>query len=50
MCGESMRIKDRDDIRVVPGTHQTIVLHIREWVCPECDYFEEVEPDTEPGP
>jgi YgiT-type zinc finger domain-containing protein len=46
MCGESMRVKVREDVQIVPGTQQKIVQRIREWVCPECDYFEEVEPDT----
>ncbi len=50
MCGESMRIKDRDDVQIVPGTHQQIVRHVREWICPECDYFEEVDDDNAPQP
>lgn len=46
MCGESMRVKVREDVQIIPGTQQKIVQRISEWVCPECDYFEEVEPDT----
>jgi acetone carboxylase gamma subunit len=25
------------------GTPQTLTTTFREWVCPDCDYFEEVE-------
>lgn len=31
----------------VPGAGQTTSRELREWVCPECDYFEEAEGDEE---
>jgi uncharacterized protein with PIN domain len=40
MCGEIMRLKEREVIDRVPGTTQTRSTKFREWVCPECDYFE----------
>ncbi len=40
MCGEIMRLKEREVIDRVPGTTQTKSTKFREWVCPECDYFE----------
>ena len=43
MCGETMRLNEREIAEKRPGTPQTAVTKIREWVCPECDYFEEVE-------
>jgi hypothetical protein len=43
MCGETMRIKERTQIDRVPGTAQTKTAIVREWVCPECDYFEDAE-------
>ena len=43
MCGEAMRLREREVVDRVPGTPQTGVVRYREWVCPECDYFEEVE-------
>ena len=43
MCGEAMRVRDREIINRVPGTIQTQTSRSREWVCPECDYFEEIE-------
>ena len=43
MCGEMMRLRERETIDRVPGTTQTRTARFREWVCPECDYFEEAE-------
>jgi len=43
LCGATMQISEREVIDRVPGTPQTNTVHVREWVCPECDYFEDVE-------
>jgi YgiT-type zinc finger domain-containing protein len=43
LCGEMMRLREREVTDRVPGTSQTRVAKFREWVCPECDYFEEAE-------
>ena len=43
MCGETMRLGERVVTDRVPGTPQVKTVNYREWVCPECDYFEEVE-------
>jgi hypothetical protein len=43
MCGETMRLNERELTENVPGTPEAPVTKIREWVCPECDYFEDVE-------
>ena len=43
LCGETMRLREREVIDRVPGTSQTKATTYREWVCPECDYFEETE-------
>jgi acetone carboxylase gamma subunit len=43
MCGESMRLREREITDRVPGTAQTTTANYREWICPECDYFEEAE-------
>jgi rubredoxin len=40
LCGEAMRLSERQ-VREMNGT----VRQVREWICPECDYFEEA--DTE---
>jgi len=38
-----MRLRDREVTDRVPGTQQTKTTQFREWICPECDYFEEWE-------
>lgn len=37
-----MRLDVRDVREEAPG-RQAVVRHVREWICPECDYFEEAE-------
>lgn len=41
MCGEFMRLVTREAVEHVPGLPKPITHVIREWICPECDYFEE---------
>jgi C4-type Zn-finger protein len=43
LCGESMRLQICERLEHVPGTGQTTTRTVREWVCPECDYWEEAE-------
>ena len=43
MCGEFMRLVTRETVSRVPGSTQEIRTVVREWVCRECDYFEEAE-------
>ena len=43
LCGEVMRLTVRETRDEIPGQNQTTVGHVREWICPECDYFEEAE-------
>jgi len=43
VCGERMRLKTREQIDRVPGTRETKSRPVREWVCPDCDHFEEAE-------
>jgi hypothetical protein len=47
MCGEFMRLVERQLTDRVPGTPQTATKTLQEWVCPECDYFEELNKDGE---
>ena len=48
LCGENMHIKERQATDRVPGTSEIAVRRSYEWVCAECDYFEEAEgPDEE---
>ncbi len=41
MCTELMRLVTREIVSRVPGTSQEVKRPVREWVCPECDYFED---------
>ena len=43
MCTEGMQLRERETVTRVPGTAETATLKFSEWVCPECDYFEEAE-------
>ena len=44
LCGEAMRLRVRETRDSVPGAGQAAPRMEREWICPECDYFEEAEP------
>ena len=43
MCGEFMRLVTRQTVSRLPGTTQEVKTPVREWICPECDFFEEAE-------
>jgi C4-type Zn-finger protein len=43
MCGEVMRVQTRNVTVRVPGTRESRTRVIREWICRECDYFEDVD-------
>lgn len=43
MCGEYMRLRQAEQVQRIPGTLQDSRRIVLEWVCPECDYFEEAE-------
>lgn len=47
MCGGDMRRKERERTETIPGTRETHQRLVREWTCPECDYFEEETGDGE---
>ena len=41
LCGSAMKLKETKETTHVPGNPRPSVRTIREWVCPECDNFEE---------
>lgn len=43
MCGEQMRLDTREIREPIPGRAEGTLRVRREWICPECDYFEEAE-------
>ncbi len=48
LCGENMRLQEREEVTRLPGTAETKAHPVAEWVCPECDYFEEADGQAEP--
>jgi hypothetical protein len=49
MCGETMRQRAHESVTRVPGNPNATTVTIREWVCSDCDYFEEVETEEDGG-
>ncbi len=47
MCGTVMRRVLREITTHVPGSPRPHTTTFYEWVCPDCDYFEEAEEETE---
>ena len=43
MCGETMRLSERQIEERIPGQPKGTARAVREWICPECDYFEEAD-------
>lgn len=43
LCGSAMRLVPRQVTTRMPGTTTTRTTTFNEWVCPDCDYFEEAE-------
>jgi C4-type Zn-finger protein len=47
LCGETMRLIVKETRDTIPGAGQSATRVSREWICPECDYFEEAEAGEE---
>jgi ssDNA-binding Zn-finger/Zn-ribbon topoisomerase 1 len=45
LCGGNMRLRQVDAVVRVPGNPNASTRTTHEWVCPDCDYFEEAEED-----
>ena len=43
LCGETMQLKELEVTNRIPGDPSPVAIRSREWVCPECDHFEEAE-------
>ena len=43
LCGGTMHLKERETVSQVPGNPKPTTQKSREWVCPDCDYFEDAE-------
>jgi YgiT-type zinc finger domain-containing protein len=46
ICGEDMKLQTREQIDRIPGSHLTRTRRVTEWVCPECDHFEEADVES----
>jgi C4-type Zn-finger protein len=47
LCGERMRLDVREIRDAIPGRGESAARVKREWVCSECDYFEEADAGEE---
>ena len=47
MCGDRMRVVTRETVTKIPGTSQEVKRTTSEWVCGECDYFEEIDDEKD---
>ena len=45
LCGGSMHLKETETVSQIPGNPRPTVRTHREWICPECDNFEEADDD-----
>jgi ssDNA-binding Zn-finger/Zn-ribbon topoisomerase 1 len=43
LCGSTMKLRENKTTVHVPGNPNATTRTTREWVCPDCDYFEEAE-------
>jgi hypothetical protein len=46
MCGGDINVKLTQHITRVPGNPNATTRTTWEWVCPDCDYFEEAEEES----
>jgi hypothetical protein len=45
LCSGAMRLRQVETVVRVPGNPSATTRTVYEWVCPDCDYFEEAEED-----
>jgi len=46
LCGGTMIVRESESVTRIPG-NPSATLHVtKEWVCPDCEYFEEVDEKT----
>jgi C4-type Zn-finger protein len=49
LCGEMMQLRERQVTDRVPGYAQIKTTKSVEWLCQECDYYEEFDEDEDGG-
>jgi YgiT-type zinc finger domain-containing protein len=43
LCGGTMHLKQTKSVTHIPGYTDSAPKETREWVCSDCDYFEEAD-------
>ena len=43
LCGATMHLKETQRVTQIPGNPNPKIQAHREWICPECDNFEEAD-------
>jgi C4-type Zn-finger protein len=43
LCGGTMSLKKHELVVQIPGNPNATTRPVQEWICPECDYFEEAD-------
>ena len=46
LCGGTMKVTQNTTVTQVPGNPSATTRITMEWVCPDCDYFEEAEEES----
>ena len=49
LCTTNMRLVPRQITTRLPGTSKAKTSAVNEWVCPDCDYFEEDDSEGDEG-
>ena len=47
LCGGTMKIKETLSTTKIPGNPKPTIRNVHEWICPDCDYFEEAGENDE---
>jgi len=43
LCGGTMQLRETTETTHTPGNPKPRIKIVREWVCPDCDNFEEAD-------
>jgi YgiT-type zinc finger domain-containing protein len=46
LCGGTMQLRRTRTVVTTPGHTNTTTRTTAEWLCPDCDYFEEAEEES----
>ena len=43
LCNGTMHLRESQTVTYIPGNPKATTHTTREWVCPDCDYFEDAD-------